>query len=60
LVVGWTDLPAREEGVGVQPGDPIFLAPDHRVDVVLGLYGQSAGFRRYTEETRRNYATDWA
>jgi site-specific recombinase XerD len=28
------------------------------VDPVLALYGQSARFRRYTTETRRNYATD--
>ncbi|MEN8656180.1 integrase [Streptomyces sp. 21So2-11] len=34
------------------------MSPDYRVDLVLGLYGQSAKFRRYTAETKRNYATD--
>ena len=29
-------------------------------DAVLSLYGQSNGFRRYTAETMRNYATDIA
>ncbi|MGF6885041.1 hypothetical protein ABIA39_003384 [Nocardia sp. GAS34] len=56
----WEDLPARENQVGVRAGDPIFLAPDYTVDPVLGLYGQSTTFRRYTAETRRNYATDIA
>jgi hypothetical protein len=58
LLTGWDDLVAREVEVGVQAGDPIFLAPDYRVDPVLALYGQSTTFRRYTAETRRNYATD--
>ncbi len=60
VLPGWEDLPARENQVGVRPGDPIFLAPDYTVDRVLGLYGQSTTFRRYTAETRRNYATDIA
>jgi hypothetical protein len=60
VLAGWEDLPAREDAVGIQAGDPIFLSPDHRVDVLLSLYVQSAVFRRYTAETRRNYATDIA
>ena len=55
---GWEELRSREAAVGVQDGDPIFLAPDYRVDLLLGLYGQSRTFRRYTAETRRNYSTD--
>jgi hypothetical protein len=58
LLQGWEDLPVREEDVGVRAGDPIFLSPDHRVDSLLSLYGQSTKFRGYTAETRRNYATD--
>ena len=38
--------------------DPIFLSPDYRVDPLLGLYVQCAAFRKYTAETKRNYATD--
>ena len=60
MLAGWEDLPAREDEAGVRAGDPIFLSPDHRVDPLLSLYVQSAGFRRYTAETRRNYATDIA
>ncbi len=60
LLDGWADLPARENAVRVRPGDPIFLSPDYQVDPFLSLYGQSNTFRRYTKETRRNYATDIA
>jgi hypothetical protein len=51
VLAGWEDLPAREDTAG----DPIFLPPDYRVDPLLSLYVQSARFRRYTAETRRNY-----
>lgn len=40
LLAGWDDLAVREVEIGVQAGDPIFLAPDHRVDPVLALYSQ--------------------
>jgi hypothetical protein len=60
VLAGWDDLPGREDAAGVQAGDPIFLSPDYRVDPLLGLYVQSATFRKYTAETRRNYATDIA
>ena len=58
VLAGWEDLPAREDQAGIKAGDPIFLSPDHRVDPLLGLYVQSPAFRRYTAETKRNYATD--
>jgi hypothetical protein len=32
VLPGWEDLSAREEAVGTRAGDPIFLAPDYRVD----------------------------
>lgn len=58
LLKGWTGLPERESEVGIEAGDPIFLAPDYRVDPLLSLYGQSVKFRRHTTETQRNYTTD--
>ncbi len=58
VLAGWQELPAREKETGVKAGDPILLSPDHRVDVLLSLYFQSAEFRRYRAETRRNYVTD--
>lgn len=56
----WEYLADQEAEAGIRGGDPIFLSPDHRVDPVLGLYGRSRPFRRYTAETKRNYATDLA
>ncbi|MEU6352079.1 site-specific integrase [Streptomyces sp. NPDC047072] len=60
VLEGWGDLSSREDEVGVRAGDPIFLSPDHWVDPVLSLYGQSRVFRKYTAETKRNYTTDIA
>jgi len=60
LLQGWEDLSAREDDVGVRAGDPIFVSPDYWVDPILSLYGQSNKFRKYTVETKRNYATDIA
>jgi hypothetical protein len=57
---GWGDLQEREAAAGVRVGDPIYLSPDHRVDPLLGAYVRSGRFRRYTAETKRNYATDIA
>jgi integrase len=58
LLEGWHELVVRESELGIAAGDPIFLAPDHRVDPVLGAFGRSSAFRRYTAETKRNYAAD--
>jgi hypothetical protein len=61
LLEGWEDLAAREDQVGVLAGDPVFLSPDHRVDVHLAAYGRSTvrnGLRSFTAETKRNCATD--
>ena len=60
VLAGWEDLPIREKEAGARAGDPILLSPDHRVDALLALYFQSAKFRRYRAETRRNYAQDIA
>ncbi len=57
-LTGWEDLAERESSVGIRPGDPILLAPDHRVDELLGLYTHSSPFAAYTHETKRNYTTD--
>ncbi|OCC12512.1 Tyrosine recombinase XerC [Streptomyces sp. PTY087I2] len=42
----------------MREGDAVFVAPDYRIDPVLCRYGQSAVFRGYTAETRRNYSCD--
>ena len=60
VLAGWEDLAGTRGPDWDQGGDPIFLSPDYRVDPLLSLYVQSAGFRSYTAETRRNYVTDIA
>ncbi|MBB4928474.1 hypothetical protein FHR34_007571 [Kitasatospora kifunensis] len=42
----------------MREGDAVFVSPDHRIDPGLCRYGQSAAFRKFTTETRRNYAND--
>ncbi|MFD5720918.1 site-specific integrase [Streptomyces sp. NPDC127036] len=44
--------------MSVRPGTPIWLAPDYRVDELLGLYSADSPFSGYFPETKRNYATD--
>ncbi len=44
----------------MQPGDAVFLGPDHRIDPLFCRFGQSSVFRGYEQETRLNYATDIA
>ena len=60
VLPGCEDLALRENRAGIKAGDPILLSPDYRVDPLLSLYVQSAAFRHYTAETRRNYVTDIA
>jgi hypothetical protein len=60
LLEGRKDLPTREDVVGVRAGHPIFVSPQYTVDPLWTFYGQSPRFRRFTAETKRNYATDTA
>src|ERR1017187_4631421 len=48
VLTGWEDLPSCEAEAGMLAGDPVFLSPDHRVDALLGAYGRSRAFRRFT------------
>ncbi|MDQ0595994.1 DNA-binding MarR family transcriptional regulator [Streptomyces canus] len=41
-----------------EPGHPIFVSPRYTVDPLWTFYGQSPRFRRFTAETKGNYATD--
>src|SRR5262249_19282351 len=60
VLAGGENLPARGEEAGGEAGDPILLSPGHQGDPLLSLYFQSAEFRRYRAETRRNYTRDIA
>lgn len=56
VMAGWDDL--RQRGRGRRASGTRSSCPDYRVDPLLGLYVQCAAFRKYTAETKRNYATD--
>jgi site-specific recombinase XerD len=57
-VLGVRDLPGAVAGLGLQAGDPVFLAPDCTVDRDLLGFVRSADFRGLERETKRNYAMD--
>lgn len=57
-VLGVRDLPAALDGVGLRPGDPVFVRPDFVVDTELLQFVLSPEFRGLERESRRNYATD--
>jgi site-specific recombinase XerD len=57
-VLGIRDLPEAVAGLGLQAGDPVFVAPDFTVDLDLLEFVRSNDFRWLERETKRNYATD--
>ena len=57
-VLGVKALPAAVARIGLQPGDPVFVAPDFTVDLDLLDFVRSKDFRSLERETKRNYATD--
>lgn len=57
-VLGVHDLPVAIAGMGLRPGDPVFVSPEFRVDAKLLDFARSREFRRLETESRRNYATD--
>ena len=56
-VLGFHDLPVAVAGMGLRPGDPVFVSPEFRVDGKLLDFVRSREFRRTEMESRRNYAT---
>ncbi|WP_436762768.1 site-specific integrase [Streptosporangium sp. V21-05] len=57
-VLGIRDLPTAAAGIGLRPGDPVFVRPDFIVDAELLEFVLSPTFRKLERESRRNYATD--
>ncbi|MFD0076034.1 integrase [Streptomyces sp. NPDC127166] len=57
-VLGVRDLPEAVARTGLQPGDPVFLDPDCKVDPDLLDYVLSPKFQSLERESKRNYATD--
>ncbi|MEU4115840.1 integrase [Kitasatospora sp. NPDC028055] len=57
-VLGVTDLPTAVAGLGLKPGDPVFVSPRFEVDLDLLDFVRSKEFRSLERETKRNYGTD--
>ncbi|RZD72077.1 integrase [Streptomyces albidoflavus] len=57
-VLGVRDLPAAVAGIGLKPGDPVFVRPSGMVDADLLDFVRSSTFRKRERETKRNYSTD--
>jgi site-specific recombinase XerD len=57
-VLGVRELPRAVAALGLQAGDPVFVAPDFTVDLDLLEFVRSNDFRWLERETKRNYATD--
>ncbi|MET9223543.1 hypothetical protein ABZX65_32940 [Streptomyces sp. NPDC003300] len=56
-VLGVRDLPEAVAGIGLRPGDPVFVRPDGVVDADLLDFVRSGTFRRLERESKRNYST---
>ncbi len=54
----WADLGDREAALRIDPGDPILVDPDSRVDPRLTLYATRSAYARLAASTRKNYASD--
>jgi hypothetical protein len=54
-VLGVGDLPSAVARIGLQPGDPVFVSPDHTVDADLLNFVRSRDFRHLERETKRNW-----
>ncbi|GAA1553983.1 site-specific integrase [Streptomyces globosus] len=57
-VLGVRNLPDAVTGIGLRPGDPVFVRPDGMVDADLLDFVRSKEFRNLERESKRNYATD--
>ncbi|MGY5072350.1 integrase [Streptomyces griseus] len=55
---GVQELPDAVARMGLQPGDPVLLDPDCKVDPDLLDYVLSPEFQSLERESKRNYATD--
>lgn len=55
-MLGVRDLPAALDGVGLRPGDPVFVRPDFVVEAELLQFVLSPEFRGLERESRRKYA----
>ncbi|WP_254648711.1 integrase [Streptomyces sp. GbtcB6] len=57
-VLGAQDLPEAVAGIGLRPGDPVYVRPDGMIDTGLLDFVRSSVFRKLERESKRNYSTD--
>jgi hypothetical protein len=56
---GWADLDERESAADIEPGHPILVDPEFRIDPVLARFLARSRFTWLAEGTREAYAKDY-
>lgn len=59
VLAGWADLDQREADLGIVPGSPILIDPEHRIDPVLARFLARSRFAWLAQGTREAYAKDY-
>jgi site-specific recombinase XerD len=59
LLAGWADLDERESAADIEPGHPILVDPEFRIDPVLARFLARSRFTWLAEGTREAYAKDY-
>jgi site-specific recombinase XerD len=59
LLAGWADLDERESAADIEPGHPILIDPEFRIDPVLARFLARSRFTWLAEGTREAYAKDY-
>jgi len=59
LLAGWAGLDERESAAGIEPGHPILIDPEFRIDSVLARFLARSRFTWLAEGTRAAHARDY-
>jgi site-specific recombinase XerD len=59
VLAGWADLDEHESAAGIEPGHPILIDPESRIDPVLARFLARSRFTWLAEGTREAYAKDY-
>jgi hypothetical protein len=58
VLAEWADLDEREIAMDIEPGHPILIDPEFRIDPVLARFLARSRFAWLAEGTREAYAKD--
>jgi hypothetical protein len=58
-LAGWAGIDERERAAGIEPGHPILIDPEFRLDPVLAGFLARSRFAWLAEGTRKAYARDY-